>query len=123
MKFTFIHWILIFGSGILALACLFIAMKLFNIKYPITKRDQFNRSLKIGGLLAIFSLIVVFVIGIFIWAVPGDRLGEIGGGFDVVFAGHLRPPDVRPGGAFVGGNVYRHRVGLGPAESAGADGH
>jgi len=46
-------------------------MKLFNIKYPITKRDQFIRSLKIGGLLAIFSLIVVFVIGIFIWAETG----------------------------------------------------
>ena len=71
MKFTFIHWILIFCSGILALVCLFIAMKLFNIKYPITKRDQFIRSLKIGGLLAIFSLIVVFVIGIFIWAETG----------------------------------------------------
>ena len=71
MKFTFIHWILIFCSGILALVCLLIAMKLFNIKYPITKRDQFIRSLKIGGLLAIFSLIVVFVIGIFIWAETG----------------------------------------------------
>jgi nitrogen fixation-related uncharacterized protein len=71
MKFTFIQWILIFGSGILALVCLFIAMKLFNIKYPITRQDQFNRSLKIGGLLAIFSLTIVFVIGIFIWAETG----------------------------------------------------
>lgn len=71
MKFTFIHGILIFGSGILALVCLFIAIKLFNIKYTITKREQFIRSLKIGGLLAIFSLIVGFVIGIFIWAETG----------------------------------------------------
>jgi ABC-type spermidine/putrescine transport system permease subunit I len=71
MKFTFIHWLLIFSSGILALVCLFIAIKLFNVEYPITKRNQFIRSLKIGCLVAIFSLIVVFVIGIFIWAETG----------------------------------------------------
>jgi hypothetical protein len=71
MKFTFIHWLLFFCSGVLVLVCLYFAMKLFNIEYPISKKDQFIRSLKIGGLLAIFTLSVVFVIGIFIWAETG----------------------------------------------------
>jgi hypothetical protein len=71
MKFTFIHWLLFFCSGVFVLVCLYFAMKLFNIEYPISKKDQFIRSLKIGGLLAIFTLSVVFVIGIFIWAETG----------------------------------------------------
>lgn len=71
MKFTFVHWLLILLLGILALGCLVSAIRLFNVKYPIERKEQFRRSLRIGGLAAIFSFIVVLIIGVYIWAETG----------------------------------------------------
>jgi hypothetical protein len=71
MEFTIVHWLLLILLGILALSCLILAIRLFNVEYPIEKRDQYRRSLKIGGLAAICFFIVVLIVGIFIWAETG----------------------------------------------------
>jgi hypothetical protein len=69
--FTFVHWLLFLFLGILALGSLVLAIRLFKVEYPIERRDQFRRSLKIGGLAAFFSFIVVLIIGTIVWAETG----------------------------------------------------
>ena len=71
MKFTFFHWIILFCLVILASVCILKAIRLFSVEYPITKREQFIRSVKTGGFLAAFMIIVVFIVGILIWAETG----------------------------------------------------
>lgn len=71
MNFTFIHWLLMFFLGLLALGCLILAIRQFTVVYPIDRRNQLRRSLKIAGLAAIFSFIVVLIVGVFIWAETG----------------------------------------------------
>ncbi len=75
--FTTVHWILISFLGILALGCLVLAMRLFTVEYPIERGDQLHRSLKIGGVSAIFSFIVVLIAGVFIWAKTGVLKGMV----------------------------------------------
>jgi hypothetical protein len=71
IEFTLIQWLLLILLGLLGLGCLILAIRLFIVNYPITKKDQFRRSLKIGGLSTIIYCIVVLIMGIFIWAETG----------------------------------------------------
>ena len=71
MNFTFIHWLLVFFLGLLALGCLVLAVRQFTVVYPIDRSNQLRRSLKIAGLISIMSLIVIFITGVFIWGETG----------------------------------------------------
>lgn len=71
MNFAFIHWLLIFFLGLLALGCLVLAIRQFNVVYPIERNNQLRRSLRIASLITIMSLIVILIIGVFIWAETG----------------------------------------------------
>ena len=71
MNFTFIHWLLVFFLGLLALGCLVLAVRQFTVVYPIDRRNQLRRSLKIAGLISIMSLIVILITGVFIWGETG----------------------------------------------------
>ncbi len=71
MKLTFVHWLLLLFLGALALGCLVLAIRQFTVVYPIDRRNQLRRSLKIAGLLAILNFIVVLIAGVFIWAETG----------------------------------------------------
>jgi cytochrome bd-type quinol oxidase subunit 2 len=71
MKLTLLQWSSLIFFGLLGLVCLLLAIKLFIVEYPITKEDQFRRSLKIGGLSGILYCIVVIITGIIIWSETG----------------------------------------------------
>lgn len=71
MNFSFIHWLLMFFLGLLALGCLVLAIRQFSVVYPIERHNQLRRSLKIAGVISIMSLIVILMIGVFIWAETG----------------------------------------------------
>lgn len=71
MQFTFLHLLLIILLGLLALGCLIIAIRQFTVVYPIERSNQLRRSLKIAGLISIMSLIMILILGVFIWAETG----------------------------------------------------
>lgn len=71
INFAFIHWLLMCFLGLLALGCLVLAIRQFTVVYPIERSNQLRRSLKIAGLISIMSLIVILIIGVFIWAETG----------------------------------------------------
>lgn len=71
MNFAFIHWLLMFSLGLLALGCLVLAIRQYTVVYPIERNNQLRRSLKIAGLITIMTLIVILIIGVFIWAETG----------------------------------------------------
>jgi hypothetical protein len=71
INFAFIHWLLMFFLGLLALGCLVLAIRQFTVVYPIERSNQLRRSLIIAGLISIMSLIVILIIGVFIWAETG----------------------------------------------------
>jgi hypothetical protein len=66
-----IHWFLILLLSVLAIGCLVLVIRLFNVELPIDRRNQLERSLKIGGLTVLFSIIGFLIIGVFIWAETG----------------------------------------------------
>ncbi len=76
-RFTAVHWLLIFLLGILAVGCLVLAMRLFKVDYPIERKDQLQRSLKIGGVSVVCSFIVILIAGVFIWAETGVIQGMV----------------------------------------------
>lgn len=71
MNFAFMHWLLIIILGLVALGCLVLAIRQFTVMYPIEKNDQLRRSLVIAGLISIMFLIVLVILGVFIWAETG----------------------------------------------------
>ena len=71
MNFTFIHWLLVFFLGLLALGCLVLAVRQFTVVYPIDRSNQLRRSLKIAIWAVLFSLIMILVVGVFVWAETG----------------------------------------------------
>lgn len=71
MNFAFIHWLLIFFLGLLALGCLVLAIRQFTVVYPIERSNQLQRSLKIAGLISTMSFIAILIVGVFVWAETG----------------------------------------------------
>jgi hypothetical protein len=71
MNFTFIHWLLVFFLGLLALGCLVLAVRQFTVVYPIDRSNQLRRSLKIAIWAVLFSLIMILVVGVFVWVETG----------------------------------------------------
>jgi hypothetical protein len=70
-EFTVIHGLLIGLLGLLALGCLILAIRQFRVIYPIKRNDQIIRSVKIAGFSTLFSIIMILITGVLIWAKTG----------------------------------------------------
>ena len=71
MNLTFIHWLMLFFLGLLAIGCIVLAIRQFTVVYPVESSNQLRRSLKIAGLISTMSFLVMLIVGVFIWAETG----------------------------------------------------